>query len=268
MQPWQLQFVLPVLLLSVLAGCGAARTPDCTDEKVVARISESATRTVEQYLLRADPGTNVSAVLSRIGLAPTAIVTATHDDLIDKYTCSALLYVALPPEIVAVKDHHVFRTVALGKLNLEVRGDAVVAPITYSVYQTSRGKELIIDVQGLDAPAKFVANAYSLEAFTGNLRALPDLRAGLTLYNAERKHLLLEPLTDGALRFHISYDNKICRPWNQRVTEERGDTLIYDNKEVGCSAIFHRLGEIVLVEHRGCELMVEICFPDGVYRKQ
>ncbi len=254
--------------VSVFSGCGSASTPQCTDEKVVALVTQVASKKIEEALVRADPGANVADVMSRISVTPTAIVTAAYDHLIDKYTCSSLLNISLPQEIAAVKDHHVFRAVALAKLNVEIRGNESVSSFVFSVYQTERGTQLMVDTQGLDAPAKFVGNAYMLGAFTEDLQVLPDLRAGLTLYNAARKHLLIEPLPDGSLQFHVSYDNKVCRPWNQRVTAERGDTLIYDNKEVGCSATFSRLGQIVLVEHQGCELMVEVCFPDGVYRKQ
>ena len=97
---------------------------------------------------------------------------------------------------------------------------------------------------------------------------MPDLRTGLALYNARAKHLLIQPTDDGKLQFHFTYDNPACRAWTQHITEEHGSTLLYDNQAVACSVTFSLLGDVVLVEHKGCNLVVESCLPDGLYRRQ
>jgi hypothetical protein len=227
-----------------------------------------AASTIEEALTQADPKAKPSTVLSRLNIVLTSVSATAHDESIDKWTCSAELRVKLPPEIVEIREHPVFKAVASPKPDMKFLGDELVSPVAYTVYQSREKRELILSAEGLDVPAKYLQGAYRVGAFASDLRTAPDLRTGLALYNARAKHLLIQPTDDGKLRFHFTYDNPACRGWMQHITEERGDTLIYDNPAVACSVIFSVLGELILVQHKGCNLIVENCLPDGIYRRQ
>jgi hypothetical protein len=157
---------------------------------------------------------------------------------------------------------------AVSGAEVEVHDNEIVAPISFSSYLSEKEKMLIVNTEGERAAAKFIQSANKAGAFDADLTALPDLHAGLTLFKAEGKHLLMRPNEIGGLEFHMTYDNPVCRPWTQVITEEKGSVLRYDNPEVGCSVTFSRLGEMLVVEHDGCEPMMEACFPDGIYQKQ
>ncbi|MGH8678439.1 MAG: hypothetical protein ACREUQ_08835 [Burkholderiales bacterium] len=235
---------------------------------MVARVIQSAINTFEETLAQVDPGATSSEAVSQIMLSLDSVVTTASDKEIDTYTCESQLQIILPPQIAALHQQRVFRVVAFAKLGVRLQGKDIVAPLTYTVYR-SRGKtELMVEVEGLQALAIYIERAYRAGAFTAAIQPLPDLRAGMTLYNAESKHLHIEPVANGSLQFYVSYDSAVCQPWRQTITEERGDTLIYDNKEFGCAATFNRVGEMVLVDHQGCNRMIVTCYPDGVYRKQ
>ena len=260
-------FILFVLVL-LLAGCGLTKTPKCADQRVVARVIQSAANTFEETLAQVDPGATSSEAVSRIMLSLDSVFSTARDNEIDSYTCESQLHIILPPQIAALHQQRAFRVVAFAKLGVRLQGNDIVAPLTYTVYRSREKKELMVDVEGLRDLSIYIERAYRAGAFTASLQPLPDLRGGMTLYNAAGKHLLVEPAAAGALQFYLSYDSTLCQPWRQTITEEHGDTLIYDNKEFGCSATFFRVGEMVLVEHQGCTRMIATCYPDGVYRKQ
>ncbi len=206
--------------------------------------------------------------MSRISLSVTDVVATGYDSSIDKHTCSANVRVALPAELAALNDYRAFQTLALRKTKVNVEGNEIVAPITFTSYLSEEDKRLIVYSDGEDVPARYIRGARAVGAFDADLSTLPDLRAGLTLYTTVEKNVLIEPDENGALKFHINHQSHMCRSWTQYVTEERGDTLIYDNPEVGCTVYFSRLGQIMLVEHEGCDLVAKACYPDGIYSKQ
>jgi hypothetical protein len=253
------------LLAMMVAACGSG-TPDCADERVLAQLRQSATGAIEDAVIRADPKAKPSAVMSRLDVALTGVSVAAHDKSIDKWTCSAELRVKLPEGIARLNSHPAFKRIT--KAEIASQGDEIVAPIAYTVYQTREKKELMVSAEGLEVPARFIQGAQRVGAFALDLRTPPDLRAGLSLYSGHRKQLFIEPDTEGRLRFQINYDNPACRPWMQHITEERGGTLIYDNQAARCSVTFSIFGELVLAEHKGCELMPERCLPGGAYRRQ
>lgn len=206
--------------------------------------------------------------MSRLSVALTGVSVSAHDRSIDKWTCSAELRLRLPANVAQLSSHPTFKRIATPKVEVASEGDDLVVPIAYTVYQTQEKKELVVSAEGLEAPARFIQGAQRMGAFDLDLRTPPDLRAGLSLYSGQRKQLFIEPDADGRLRFQINYDNPACRPWMQHITAERGNMLLYDNRAARCSVIFSIFGELVLAEHRGCELMPERCFPDGAYRRQ
>lgn len=265
-----LQGTRACLLISaacIAAACGT-RTPQCADAQVVARVEQLAAASIEEGLVRFDPEVKLEPVLSRIDIAVASALSTAYDKAIDKWTCSAQLRVGLPAQIAAMHAHPAFKAAAIPKLEVHFQGNDLVTPITYTVYRSQDEKQLIVNAEGLDVPARYVRGAYRVGAFTADLNTAPDLRAGLTLYSAQGKHLLIRPTDDGRLQFHASYDNPMCRPWTQNITAERDNTLIYRNEAAGCAATFSLLGELLLVAHEGCSLMVQSCLPDGVYRKR
>jgi hypothetical protein len=259
--------ILIALTVPIMTACGI-KTPPCTDKTVVATVTGFAKQAIIDALHRNDPTLNVQPVMSRIGLSVTEIAETGYDQSIDKHTCSANLRVALPPEIAALNDYRAFQTLALGKQKVEVEGDDIVAPITYTTYLSGKDETLIVSSEGDNVPARYIRGAHTVGAFDADLRSVPDPHAGLTLYTTTEKSVLLEPAENGALKFHINHQSHTCRSWTQIITEERGDTLVYDNREVGCAVYFSRLGQIMLVEHEGCEMDVKACYPDGIYTKQ
>ena len=174
----------------------------------------------------------------------------------------------MPAQLAALNDYRAFQSLALGTTKVNVEGNDIVAPITFTTYTSERDGQLIVHSEGENVPAKYIKGAHKVGAFDADLSTLPDLRAGLSLYSTTGKTLLLEPIENGALKFHLNHQSHMCRSWTQYITEERGDTLLYDNREIGCSLLFSRLGQIILVEHQGCEMMADACYPDGIYYKQ
>jgi hypothetical protein len=259
--------LLLAMTVSVLAGC-TAKTPSCSDATVIARIIQIAHNSIESGLLQNDPAARTDQIFEKVRIALTDIVASDHDESIDKHTCTARLRITLPPEIISLKDHRAFQMLALGQTTVEVEGNDIVAPLTYTTYLSQEDHTLIVRSEGEKAPARFIQAAHKVGAFDVDLRTLPDLHGGLTLYSGTGKTLLIEPADGGLLQFHVNYERNQCRPWAQLITEERGDTLVYNNPEVGCSVLFSRLGEILLVEHKGCEMMARSCSPDGIYQKQ
>lgn len=251
----------------MLTGCGG-KTPGCTDKAIVAHVTQYAEDAIADGLLQNDPDLYVEQMMSHMRLALSDVVTTDYNKGIDKHSCSANLRVTLPPGVAALKEHRVFRSLSLADLDVEVQGNDLVTPITYTTYRSEKEKELIVYAENEDIPGKYIQVVHQLGAFDSELRALPDLHLGLTLYSMRDKNVLIEPAEGGSLKFRINYQNTICRSWMQTITEERGDTLVYDNRDVGCSVSFSRLGEIMLVEHEGCELMAKACYPDGIYKKQ
>ncbi|HUU74014.1 MAG TPA: hypothetical protein VMW70_15415 [Burkholderiales bacterium] len=260
--------LLIVMIVIVFGGCTHATTPSCADKSVIGKIVQLARQSIESDLLEDDPAARIDQVMERLAIGLADIESSDHDETIDKHSCTANLRIALPPEIAALKDHRAFRLLALGQTSVEIQGNDIVAPVTYTTYLSQDDQELIVRAQGEQAPARYIQAAYKVGAFDADLRTLPDLRGGLTLYSGPGKTLLIEPVENGSLQFHVNYERNHCRPWAQLITEERGDTLVYDNPEVGCTVLFSRLGEILLVEHKGCEMMARSCSPDGVYQKQ
>ena len=259
--------LLIALTATFIAACGA-KTPPCTSDAVKTEVIGMARAAIREGLLKNDPDMRTDHVMSKLGIALVDIETTDHNEGIDKHSCSATLRITLPPEVAALKDHRAFRAYARLQADVPIEGNAIVAPITYSSYLSEQEKALIVDVDGERPPAKFIEGAHKAGAFDVDLTALPDLHAGLTLYNTKGKHLLIRPNEAGSLEFHMNFENTICRPWTQVITAEQGSTLVYDNPEVGCSVIFSRLGGMLLVEHEGCDLMAEACFPDGIYQRQ
>ena len=256
-----------ILTAIVLAGCGG-KTPPCSDEAVVAQARTYAVQAITDGLLRNDPELRVEQIMSRISLAVTDVTATEYDKSIDKHTCTAALRVTPPAELATLNSYRAFQTLALGKTKVDVVGNDIVAPITFTSYLSDQDEQLIVHSEGENIPAKFIRGAHKVGAFDADLSTLPDLRAGLTLYTTTGKNLLIEPVENGALKFHVNYQSHMCRSWTQLITEERGDTLIYDNPEVGCSIVFSRLGQILLIEHEGCEMVADACYPDGIYQKQ
>ena len=260
--------ILIALTVAVLAGCTEAKTPSCADETVVARVIALARNAIESELLQDDPAARTSQVLERLVLTLANITASDHDETIDKHSCSASLHVTLPPAIAELRNHHAFQVLALGQRAINIQGNDIITPVTYTTYLSQEDRALIIRANGEEVPARYIQAAYEVGAFDADLTTLPDLHSGLTLYSAPEKTLLLKPVDDGSLQFQISYENNNCRPWAQLITEEQGDSLVYDNPEVGCSVLFSRLGEIMLIEHQGCDMMAPSCSPDGIYQKQ
>ena len=254
--------------IAALGACNQAATPSCTDKAVISELGRQAQGAIESGVLEADPAARIETVMERLPVSIENIASTSHDDTIDKHSCTAELLVTLPPEIAALKKHRAFRLLALGNLDVDIQDNTIVAPLTYTTYMSEQNRELVIRAEGERLPARYIRAAYKVGAFDADLTTLPDLRAGLSLYSGKGKTLLLKPLEDGSLEFQVSYETNHCRPWAQRITEEQDGTLIYDNTEVGCTVLFSRLGEILLVEHKGCEKMARSCSPDGVYQKR
>jgi len=260
---------LPAFAIAVLvcAGCGG-KTPPCDDEGVTAKVREYAVQAISDRLLKNDPELRLEQIMSRINVAVTDVTVTGHNNSIDKYTCTATLHVTLPAEIATLNDYRAFQTLALGGTRINVVGNDIVAPITFTSYMSEANENLIVNSEGDNVPANFIRGAHKVGAFNADLSTLPDLRAGLTLYSTPGKTLLIEPVDNGALKFHFNHQSHMCRSWTQFITDERGDTLVYDNPEVGCAIYFSRLGQILVVEHKGCEMVAESCYPDGIYQKQ
>jgi hypothetical protein len=251
----------------IVAGCGG-NTPPCDDETVIAAVHGYAEQAITDALMRNDPDLRVERIMSRISVAVTDVTSSDYNKSIDKHTCSAALRVTLPTEIAALNDYRAFQRLALGNTEVRVEGNDIVAPITFTSYLSEQDDQLIVYSEGDDVPAKYIREAHKAGAFDADLSTLHDLHVGLTIYTTAGRNLILEPADNGALKFHVNHQSHMCRSWTQFITEERGDTLVYDNPEAGCSLIFSRLGQIMLVEHTGCELMAKACYPDGVYQKQ
>ena len=256
-----------VLLASLLTACGA-RTPPCTDDTVKAEVLKIARTAIEEGLRMNDREVQTGHVTSRLNLSVQDIATASHEKSIDKFNCTANLHVGLPAEVAALKDHPAFRAYTQLKADLPVQGNDIVAPVTYSSYLSEQNEKLIVDAEGVAAPARFIQGAHKAGVFSSDLASMPDLHAGATQYSAKGKSLLIRPNAIGGLEFHMAFENRACHPWNQVITEEKGSTLFYDNPSVRCTVIFSRLGELLFVEHEGCDLMVEACYPDGIYQKR
>ncbi len=262
-----MRLIILVITALIISGCGG-KTPSCTDETIVAQITKYADDAIADGLLKNDPDIRIEQMMSQIRLALADITTTEYNKGIDKHSCSANMHVTLPPGVAALVKHRVFQSLSPANLDVDVQGNDIVTPITYTTYRSEKENQLIVRAKNEKIPAKYIQRVHKIGAFDSELRALPDLRLGLTLYSMRGKNVLIEPAEDGSLQFRINFQSAICRPWMQTFTEERGDTLIYDNREVGCSVSFSRLGEIMLVEHDGCGLMARSCYPDGVYRKQ
>ena len=260
---------LPLFALAALAlaGCGG-KTPPCGEEVVTAEVRKFAEQAISDGLLKDDPDVRLEQIMSRINVALTDVTATEYNQGIDKHTCTATLHVTLPAEIATLNDYRAFQALALGGTKVNVVGNDIVAPITFTSYMSEQDEKLIVYSEGDNIPANFVRGAYKVGAFNADLSTLPDLRTGLTLYSTTAKNVLIEPADNGALKFHINHQSHMCRSWTQFITHERGDMLVYDNPEVGCSVYFSRLGQILVVEHKGCEMMAEYCHPDGIYQQQ
>ena len=251
----------------IISGC-SDKTPSCTDVVVQVQVTDYVVAAIKQSLLQNDPDTHVEQVMSNSNLMLENITTTDYDNGIDKHSCRADLRLTLPPGVAALKDHHVFQSLPIAKLDIAVQGDDIVSPITYTTYRSEKENQLIVRTGNENTAAKYIQGVHKIDAFDTELRALPDLHLGLTLYSTIDKNILIEPEKNGSLKFRVDYQHPVCRSWKQSITGEIGDTLIYENRAVGCSVTFSRLGEIMLVEHEGCEMMVRNCYPDGIYRKQ
>jgi hypothetical protein len=254
-------------LTLIIAGCGGG-TPPCNDESVLAAVRGSAEHAISEGLLRNDPEMPIEQIMSRVGLSLTDVASSDYDKGIDKRTCSAALRVALPAEVAALNNYRAFRKLALGDTVVHVEGNDIVAPIIFTSYISEQDDQLIVYSEGEDVAAKYIKGAHEAGAFDADLTALPDLYLGPNLYTTAGKRLLIEPVDKDALKFHINHQSHMCRSWAQFITEQRADRLVYDNPEADCSLIFSRLSQVILIEHEGCELMVEACYPDGVYQRQ
>lgn len=251
----------------ILTACGS-KTPPCTDPLVTSHVTELAEYAISEELLQNDPDLAIDKTMSRINLALENISTTEHEKSIDKHSCAANLHVDLPAGVAALKNHAVFRSLTGTALEVDVQSDAIVTPVTYTTYRSIKDKQVVIRLEGENVPAKYVQVLHKAGVFDSDLSAPPDLHGGLTIYSSKDKNVLIEPTEDGTLRFRINYQNSKCQAWMQTMTEERNDTLIYDNKVVGCRVTFSRLGVMMLVEHSGCERMPRNCYPDGIYQKQ
>ncbi len=251
----------------MVAACGA-KTPPCNDETVIAAVMGHAEQAIVDGLLRNDPELRVEQIMSQVRLTVTDVASTGYNKSIDKHICSSALRVTLPAEIAALNDYRAFQKLMLGDTKVKVEGNDIVAPITFSSYRSEQNGQLIVYSEGENVAAKYIKGAHEAGAFDADLGTLPDLHAGLTLYTTAGKNLLLEPADNGVLKFHVNHQSHMCRSWTQYITEQRGDTLVYSNPQAGCSLFFSRLGQIMLVEHEGCELMAKACYPDGVYQKQ
>lgn len=256
-----------LLLASILTACGA-RTPPCTDDAVTTEVLRIARAAIEENLRKNEREVQTGQIMSTLNLRVQDIATASHEKSIDKFNCTANLHVGLPAEVAALKDHRAFRAYTQLKADLPMQGNDIVAPVTYSSYLSEKNETLIVDAEGVLAPARFIQGAHKAGVFSSDLASIPDLHAGSTHYSAKGKSLLIRPNAIGGLEFHMAFENRACHPWNQVITEEKGSTLVYDNPSVRCTVIFSRLGELLFVEHEGCDLMVEACYPDGIYQKQ
>lgn len=265
LRPVRLLVIAAVTL--IVAGCGA-KTPSCDDQTVITAVNGYAEQAITEALMRNDPDLRVEQIMSRLSIAVTDVTASDYNKSIDKHTCSATLRVTLPTEIAALNDYRAFQRLALGNTEVKVEGDNIVAPITFTSYLSEQDDQLIVYSEGENVPAKYIRGAHKAGAFDADLSTLHDLHVGLTIYSTAGKNLIIEPADNGALKFHVNHQSHMCRSWTQFITEERSDTLVYDNPEAGCSLVFARLGQFMLVEHKGCELMAKACYPDGVYQKQ
>jgi hypothetical protein len=254
-----------VLLTLFCAGCGP-RTPGCSDPAVAKRIQEVSLKAIEDALLRVDRKVSPSPVVSRLAIEVASVSSGKHDRGIDKWTCSAELRIALPSQIAEFNDHPVFKAIA-PKQKVTFAGDRLAVPIDYTVYRTEKN-ELAVSPEGIDVAVRYIQGVYRAGIFGLDLKNLPDLHAGMALYSGREKHVLFRPVEDGKIQFDFAFDKPACHPWSQHITQERGDMMMYDNPKAGCMVLFARLGELLVVEHKGCELMNAICLPDGTYRKQ
>ena len=258
---------LVTLAVLFFTGCGG-KTPPCTDATVLDIVRGYAEQTISDGLLRDSPDLSVNQIMSQISVAVADVVATDYERSIDKHSCTANLRVALPAPLAALNDYRAFQTLALNKTPVTVEGNEIVAPITFTSYLSEGDEQLIVYSEGDIVPARYIRGAYAVGAFDADLTTLPDLRAGLTLYTTTEKNVLIEPAENGALKFHINHQSHMCRSWTQFITEERGDMLIYDNPDVRCAVYFSRLGQIMLVEHEGCDMVAKACYPDGIYTKQ
>ena len=256
-----------VIVALTITGCGG-KTPACGDPAALSEVIEYAKDAISERLLQNDPHMHTGQLMSKTMMVLTEVITTNYDEGIDKYSCSANLRVTLPPGIAALKNHRVFQSHALAQLKIDTQGNDIVSTVSYTTYRSEKENHFIVHAENENAPAKYIQIAHKIGAFDSELRALPDLRLGLTLYSTHDKSILIEPVDNGSLKFRVDYRRSVCRSWMQTITHERGDTLIYDNRDVGCSVTFSRLGAIMLVEHEGCELMAGSCYPDGIYQKQ
>jgi hypothetical protein len=260
---------LTILVISTLLVSACGRTPSCTDETIVAQITQYAEEAIANGLLKNDPGIDPQMLIPQMNLALADITTTEHDKSIDKHSCSANILITLPPGVAALKDSGVVQSTSLAKQNLMVEGDDIVAPMTYTTYRSEKDDELILYTENDNLPARYVQAVHKIGAFDSGQRPLPNLRRGPTLYVKPEMTVRIEPATKSTLRFQVDYLKwTMCRSWMQTFTDERGDKLIYENPEAGCLLSFSRLGEMMLVEHEGCEMMPRPCLPDGVYQKQ
>ncbi len=262
-----MRLLVTVFSALLVSACGS-KTPSCTDDIVVAEITKYATDAISDGLLKNDRSSPVEEILSRTRLSLTDITTTEYNKGIDKHSCAAKLLVTLPPGVAALKEHRVLKSLALARLDVDVEDDAIVTRITYTTYRSENNKQLVVRAENENIPAKYIQGVHKIGAFDSDLSTLPDLSLGLTIYSTSDKNVLFEPADDGSLRFRINHRSPACRPWMQSITAERGDTLIYENRDVGCLVSFSRLGALMLVAHEGCTMMARSCYPDGVYQKQ
>jgi hypothetical protein len=259
---------LTILVISTLFISACGGTPSCTDETIVAQITQYAEEAIANSLRKNDPDIDTELLLSQMNLALADITTTEHDKTIDKHSCSANILITLPPGVAALKDSAVIQTTSLVKLKLLVEGDDIVAPMTYTTYRSEKDDQLILSTEDENLPARYVQAVHKIGAFDSGQRPLPNLRRGPTLYGKPEMTVQIEPATKTTLRFQIDYLKRpMCRSWMQTFTDERDDKLIYENSEAGCLLRFSRIGEILLIEHESCEMMPRPCLPSGVYQK-
>lgn len=255
------------LAATALTACGP-KTPPCDDAAVTAKVAQITVNEIEAAVLRNDRSAQTEKITSGLGIHLENITTTDYDKSIGKFTCTANLHIALPAAISELKDHRAFRAYTQTFADVPIEGNDLVAPLTFTSYLSDTDGGLIVTTEGEKLPARFFQGAHKAGAFEADLNLLPDLLGGSTRYKSGEKNLLLRPNENGGLEFHMSFGNRICRPWTQIFTGEQGSTLVYDNPSVECSVLFSFLGELLLVEHEGCKLMVEACYPDGIYQKQ